>query len=73
MQFILDRATDLTAGQLDVYRVFIRVNTGLLKRNGITTLRFQDDRLIQDPELQEAITQSVEKTLGLQCPREVYV
>ena len=73
MQFILDRAADLTAGQLDIYRVFIRVNTRLLKRNGITTLRFQDDRLISDPELQEAIVSSVEKTLGLSCPEEVYV
>lgn len=73
MQFILDRAVDLTAGQLDIYRVFIRVNTRLLKKNGITTLRFQDDRLISDPELQSAIVSSVEKTLGLRCPKEVYV
>lgn len=73
MRFILDRAGDLNAGQLDIYRVFIRVNTRLLKRNGITTLRFEDDHLISDPELQAALTSSLRKTLGLGCPREVFV
>lgn len=73
MQFILDRAPDLNAGQLDVYRVFIRVDTKLLKRNGITTLRFEEDRLIGDPELQDAITSSLERTLGLNAPRDVFV
>jgi hypothetical protein len=51
----------------------IRVDTRLLIRNGITTLRFQDDRLISDPELQQAITSNVEKILGLECPQTVYV
>ena len=73
MQFILDRAPDLNAGQLDIYRVFIRVNTKLLRRNGINTLRFEEDRLITDAELQSAITASVEKTLGLTCPQDVYL
>ncbi|MEO1368278.1 MAG: hypothetical protein AAFX50_13985 [Acidobacteriota bacterium] len=73
MQFILDRAPDLNAGQLDIYRVFIRVNTKLLRRNGINTLRFEEDRLITDDELQRAITASVEKTLGLPCPQEVFL
>ena len=73
MQFILDRAPDLNAGQLDIYRVFIRVNTKLLRRNGINTLRFEEDRLITDAELQAAITASVEKTLGLTCPQNVYL
>jgi len=73
MRFILDHAGDVNAGQLDVYRVFIRVNTRLLKRNGITTLRFEEDRLISDPELQAALTSSLRKTLGLSAPREVFV
>lgn len=73
MKFILDRAPDSNTGQLDVFRVLIRVDTRLLIRNGITTLRFQDDRLISDPELQQAITSNVEKILGLQCPQTVYV
>ena len=73
MRFILDRASDLNAGQLDVYRVFIRVNTKLLKRNGIHTLRFEEDRLISDPELQSAIVAAIQKTLGLRCPQDVFV
>ena len=73
MQLILGKAADRESGQLDIYRVFIRVNTKLLQRNGITTLRFQDDRLIDDPELQSAITTSFEKALGFPCPPEVFV
>lgn len=73
MQHILAKAGDQQAGQLDIYRVFIRINTKLLQRNGISTLRFQDDRLIEDPELQSAIAASVEKALGFTCPPEVFV
>ena len=72
MRFISSRAEDSSAGQLDVYRVFIRVSTKLLKRNGITTLRFEDDHLVNDPELQTAILSSVQKTLGLTCPQDVF-
>jgi hypothetical protein len=73
MQLILGRAGDPQSGQLDVYRVFIRVNTKLLQKNGITTLRFQEDRLIEDPELQHALVASFEKALGVPCPPEVFV
>ena len=73
MQFILERAQDSTVGQLDIYRVFIRVNTKLMRRNGIHTLRFEEDHLISDPELQNAILSSVQKTLGLSCPQSVFV
>lgn len=73
MRHILDRSPDLNSGQLDVYRVFIRVDTKLLKRNGIDTLRFEDDRLVDDPELQEAIARSMERTLGLPMPSDVFV
>lgn len=73
MQHILGKASDVQSGQLDIYRVFIRINTRLLQRNGITTLRFQEDRLIEDPELQQAITSNVQKVLGYACPPEVFV
>ncbi|MCG8456433.1 MAG: hypothetical protein MI919_09135 [Holophagales bacterium] len=73
MRFIMNQAADLQAGQLDVYRVFIRVNTKLLRRNGITTLRFEDDHLVSDPELQDAITLSLERTLGLRCPEACFL
>lgn len=45
----------------------------LLKRNGIETLRFTEDRLVTDPELEQAIVRSVKKTLGLECPDSVWV
>lgn len=70
---IAKRAGSREAGQLDVYRVFIRVDTSLLKRNGIETLRFTDDRLISDPELEEAIVRSLKRTLGVDCPDDVWV
>ena len=73
MHFIINRAPDPTAGQLDIYRVFIRVDTQMLKRNGITTLRFSEDHLIDDPDLQQAIASSVRKTIGAPCPSEVFV
>ncbi len=73
IEFILNRAPDLNAGQLDVYRVFIRINTQLLKRNGIHSLRFTDDHVITDPELQHAILNSVERTLGIKVPGDVFV
>lgn len=73
MQVILAKASDLQAGQLDIYRVFIRIDTKLMQKSGITTLRFEDDRLVEDPELQKAIVASVEKSLGFPCPPEVFV
>lgn len=73
MQYILGKAGDLHAGQLDIYRVFIRIDTKLMQKNGITTLRFEDDRLVEDPELLKAIVASVEKALGFPCPPEVFV
>jgi hypothetical protein len=45
MDLIENHAGNREAGQLDVYRVFVRVDTSLLKRNGIETLKFTDDRL----------------------------
>lgn len=61
------------AGQLDTYRVFVRVDTVLLRRNGIETLQFTEDHLVSDPELERALVRSVEKTLGLSCPETVWV
>jgi len=33
-----------------IFTAFMRVNTRLLKRNGIATLRFDDERFITDAE-----------------------
>ena len=73
MNLIERHAGGREAGQLDIYRVFVRVDTGLLKRNGIETLKFTEDRLVSDPELQQAIVRSVKKTLGFDCPETVWI
>ena len=73
MRFITTQASGRDAGQLDVYRAFVRVPPQLLQRNGITTLRFEDDRLVSDPDLQEAILTSVQHVLGRPCPPDVFV
>ncbi len=72
IQFILDRAIDENSGQLDVYRVFVPIDTTLLKRNGINSLHFDDDHIIEDKELCEALEGSMKNTLGVQCPRDAY-
>jgi hypothetical protein len=73
MRFITTQANGNDAGQLDVYRTFVRVPPQLLQRNGITTLRFEDDRLVSDPDLQQAILTSVQHVLGRPCPPDVFV
>lgn len=73
MRFVRERAGDETAGQLDIYRAFLKVDPSLLRRNGISTLRFEDDRLVTDAELQRSIVASVEESLGVRCPPEVFV
>jgi hypothetical protein len=72
IQFILNQNDDPTAGHLATYQVFMGINTQLLKRNGITSLRFQDDRLITDPELQAAIMDNIQRVLGMTCPADVF-
>lgn len=72
IQFILNQNSDPTAGHLATYQVFMGINTQLLKRNGITSLRFQDDRLITDPELQSAILANLQRVLRLNCPADVF-
>ncbi len=73
MRFVVAQARDADAGQLDVYRAFVRLDPQLLKRNGITTLRFEEDRLLTDPDLQRALLQSVEHVIGRSCPPEVFL
>lgn len=73
MRFVVAQARDADAGQLDVYRTFVRLDPQLLKRNGITTLRFEEDRLLTDPDLQRALLQSVEHVVGRSCPPDVFV
>lgn len=73
MNLIETNAGSREAGQLDIYRVFIRVDTRLLRQSGVETLHFTEDRLISDQELQNAIVRSVKRTLSLDCPDAVWV
>lgn len=73
LQTLLDHAATPDAGQLDVYRTFLRVEPQLLQRNGITTLRLEDDRVVRDPELVRAIAASARQTLGMDLPAAVFV
>ena len=73
IQFILNQNPDPTAGHLATYQVFMGIDTQLLKRNGITSLRFQDDRYITDAELQTAISDNIKKVLGVTCPDDVFI
>jgi hypothetical protein len=72
MKLILDRYPDETAGQLAIYRVFINVDNQLLRKNGINSLRFSEDRSITDRALQVAIQASVEQNLGMHLPESVW-
>jgi len=72
IQFILNQnSSDPTAGHFATYQVFMGIGTPLLKRNGITSLRFQEDRIITDPELQSAIIESLQKVLKVTCTPEM--
>ena len=73
MDVLMRRAPDPDSGQLDVYRTFLRVDPELLRRNGIVTLHFEDDRVVSDPELLEAIVASTERTLGGPAPERIYL
>jgi hypothetical protein len=73
MDVLMRRAPDPDSGQLDVYRTFLRVDPELLRRNGIVTLHFEDDRVVSDPELLEAIVVSTERTLGGPVPARIYL
>lgn len=73
MAFVIGRARSREQGQLDVYRVFLRVRRDALERSGITTLRFDEDRVVRDPELLDSIREAVESVLGVSVPPSLWV
>ncbi len=73
MAFVIGRARNREQGQLDVYRVFLRVRRDALERSGITTLRFDEDRVVSDPALLDSIRTAVESVLGVSLPPSVWV
>lgn len=73
MRFIVELSGDDDKGQLDIYRVFVRLDPTLLRQNGISTLRFADDRIVRDPALIEQLVVAVEHTLAVALPDGVWV
>lgn len=72
IEFVIDRAASVEQGQLDVYRAFLRIDPKLLRRCGITTLRFEDERIVEDPELIERIEASVRETIDADLPAGLF-
>ncbi len=70
---ITNRYGDPTSGQLAVYRVFMGIPTTLLRREGIHTLRFDEERFVKDPELIDSLQTAVKKNIGSDIPEEIYV
>jgi hypothetical protein len=60
-------------GQMNVYRLFLRLDSNELQRHGIKTLRFEDDRFVDDPDLQEQILAAYQTTFRKPCPASVFV
>lgn len=71
-RLFFDRSASAEQAQLDIYRVYLRVDAKLLRRAGVTTLRFEEDRLVDDPELVERLAQSAAEALGAPLPESVW-
>jgi hypothetical protein len=72
IDFIVSRFASSTEGQLAVYRTLLRVPPELLKRAGIVSLQLVDDEtIVDDLELQQAITSAVAKVLSVKLPESV--
>jgi hypothetical protein len=71
-RLFFERSVSPEQAQLDLYRVYLRVDAQLLTRAGITTLKFEEDRLVDDPELVERLSQSAADALGAPLPESVW-
>lgn len=72
LDFLAEGAESAEDGQMNAYRLFIRLDPELLRRSGIKTLRFEDDRHIDEPELVAQIVAAVEAVFGRPCPDRVF-
>jgi hypothetical protein len=73
IDFIVSRFASSTEGQLAVYRTLLRVPPELLKRAGIVSLQLVDDEsIVEDAELQQAIAAAVAKVLSVNLPESVW-
>lgn len=72
MAFLAEGTTNAEEGQMNVYRLFLRLDPQRLQANGIKTLRFEDERVIDDPVLVADIVLAVETTFGRRCPESLF-
>lgn len=72
-QLFFARATSPEQAQLDIYRVYLRIDAQILKGAGITTLKFEEDRVVEDAELVARLAESAADTLGAPLPDNVWV
>lgn len=72
-QLFFDRAASPEQAQLDIYRVYLRIDAQVLKGAGITTLKFEEDRVVDDPNLIARLAASAAETLGSPLPEGVWV
>ena len=72
-QFIFEHAKDENEGQLLVYQVFMRIPAALLEQSGLETFNFEDEYLVSDPKLQEAMLHAIEVVLDLTCTKEQFL
>jgi len=71
-QLFFDRAASIEQAQLDVYRVYLRVDAQLLRAAGIHTLKFEEDCLVDEPELVARLSRSAAEMLGGPLPESVW-
>jgi hypothetical protein len=73
VDFLLNAAGHSSVGQLLVYRVFLRVPPELLQRAEIETVQLKNDNsLIRDESLQEAIASAVSALIQRPLPESVF-
>ncbi|MDX1997803.1 MAG: hypothetical protein SF066_08780 [Thermoanaerobaculia bacterium] len=72
LDFLAEGAASAEDGQMNAYRLFIRLDPDVLRRSGIKTLRFEEDRHIDEPELVAQIVAAVEAVFGRPCPDRVF-
>jgi hypothetical protein len=71
--FIISQAPTRTEGQIAVYRVFLRVPSDLMRRNGIVSLSLVDNAsIIEDPELLRSVEAAVLASVKKAIPSEAY-
>lgn len=71
-QLFFARAASIEQAQLDIYRVYLRIDAQLLKAAGIHTLKFEQDCLVDEPELVARLSQSAAEMLGGPLPESVW-